>query len=258
MVDTHAHITSKEFDKDREKLISGFEAEGMGFIVEVGVDPDSSLEAIELAEKNEKIYASVGVHPHDVKSVNEGWTDELVKLSKKSKVVAIGEIGLDYYRDLSPRPLQRKFFDAQLSVAEKLGVPVILHVRDAYEDAMDIVKNHDISGVFHSFAGSKGYMKKALDRGLCLGVGGMATFKKNSELRESISFAPINMILTETDCPYLAPQPVRGKRNRPGYVKYVLEMLADLFGMKFEDIERTTELNAYDFFGISPNSGFKG
>lgn len=258
MVDTHVHITASEFDKDRNEIIESFDSDGIEFVVEVGADPESSFESVELAGKNAKIYAAVGVHPHGAKRVGKSWIDELDRLAGKPKVVAVGEIGLDYYRDLSPRPLQRKLFEEQLSVAKKHDLPVIFHVRDAYDDAIDILKSHDVSGVFHSFAGSKEDLKKALDLGFYVGVGGIATFKRNSELRESISFAPINMILTETDCPDLAPQPVRGKRNQPGYVRYVVGMLADLFGMKSRDIERTTALNAYDFFGISPNSGLNG
>ncbi len=193
MVDTHAHLGMEDFETDREEIIKHFEANGIEFVVEVGYDLKSSIRSIDLS-KNDRIYAAAGVHPHDVKDLEDGWIEKIEKLCKNSKLIAVGEIGLDYYRDLSPRELQRKYFAFQLELAQKMDLPVILHIRDAYQDAYEIVKNYDVNGVIHSFNGTVDDLKKFLDLGFYIGVGGMATYRKNDELRRTLSLAPVDRI----------------------------------------------------------------
>ncbi|BBJ27705.1 TatD family hydrolase [Athalassotoga saccharophila] len=248
MVDTHVHLTMEDFP-DREEIVKNFEIDGIEFVIEVGFDPVSSQKGADFSSKHSRVFSSVGIHPHDVK--NKDGLEAIEKLLDSKKVVAIGEIGLDYYRDLSPRDLQKKYFEIQLEIAKNKKMPVILHVRDAYNDAYEIVKRFDVKGVLHSFNGQIEDLKNFLDLGFHIGVGGMATYKKNEELRKILSFAPLDRILTETDCPYLSPQPVRGKRNEPKYVRFAIETLCTVFKVSFEEIERITSQNAKNLFNIT-------
>ena len=224
IVDTHAHIHMPQFEMDRDSIIENFEKEGIAFIVEVGVDLKSSKKAIKLAYDNQKIFSAVGIHPHDVKDIKSEVLEELEKLAKLSRVVAIGEIGLDYYRNLSPRELQKKYFIEQIKIAKKLDKPIIVHIRDAYDDALDILKEHakELRVVIHSFSGDINDARVALSLGFFLGIGGPVTFKNAHKLREIVKEIPLDFILSETDCPYLTPEPFRGRRNEPKYVRYVI------------------------------------
>lgn len=250
MVDTHVHLTMDEF-KDRDAIVENFEKDKIEFVIEIGFDLISSTKSVEFSNKHSNVFSSVGIHPHDVKDLRNNWRNEIERLLLSKKIVAIGEIGLDYYRDLSPRDLQLKYFESQLEIACEKHFPVILHVRDAYKNAYEILKKFDLRGVLHSFSGKREDLKKFLDLGFYIGVGGMATYNKNDELRRTISFAPIDKILTETDCPYLSPQPVRGKRNEPRYVRFAIETLCTIFGRPFDEIEAITAQNARNLFGIS-------
>ncbi|MGC8544638.1 MAG: TatD family hydrolase [Athalassotoga sp.] len=254
MIDTHSHLTMDDFDQDREQIVENFEKDGLELAVEIGFDLDSSQKAVEFAETHDKIYASVGIHPHDVVNLENGWQEKVEALLNRKKVMAVGEIGLDYYRDLSPRDLQRKYFELQLEIAKKKNLPVILHVRDAYFDAYEIVRHFDLTAVVHSFNGENEDLKRFLDLGFYIGVGGMATYKKHENLRKILSFSPIERILTETDCPYLSPQPVRGKRNEPKYVRFAVETLSLIFDVPFEKVEKITSENALRFFKITRNA----
>ncbi len=250
MVDTHVHLTMDDFP-DREEIVRNFENDGIEFAIEIGFDLASSQKSADFSLKYPNVFSSVGIHPHNVKDLKDGWTQEIEKLLKSKKVIAIGEVGLDYYRDLSPRDLQKNFFEIQLEIAKRHKMPVILHVRDAYKDAYEIVKKFDLKGVLHSFNGKIEDLKNFLDLGFYIGVGGMATYKKNEELRKILSFAPLGRILTETDCPYLSPQVVRGKRNEPKYVRFAIETLCAIFERPFEEIETITSQNAKNLFGIT-------
>ncbi len=252
MIDTHSHLTMSDFDEDRDQIVENFEKDGIEFIVEIGFDLDSSQKAVNFAKIHDRVYASVGIHPHDVADleVEAKWQEKLEKFLDQQKVVAIGEIGLDYYRNLSPQVLQRKYFELQLEIAQKRHLPVVLHVRDAYFDAYDILRRFDLTAVVHSFNGEMDDLKRFLDLGFYIGVGGMATYKKNENLRKVMSFSPIDRILTETDCPYLSPQPVRGKRNEPKYVRFAVETLSSIFNIPFERVEKITSENALRFFKI--------
>lgn len=251
MIDTHMHLTMEEFDDDREKILGHFEQDGIECAVEVGYDIVSSMKAVKLAESNSKIYAAVGVHPHDANKVQGDWISFLKEeMNRSSRIVAIGEIGLDYYRDLSPRDVQKKVFEKQLKLAQNLGIPVIFHIRDAYDDMKEIAKSYKVRGVVHSFNGSKKDAEDFLKMGFYIGVGGIATYKKNNTLREIISQLPFDKILTETDSPYLSPQPMRGKRNEPKNVRFILELLSQLFNTPFEKTEEMTTQNAKKLFDI--------
>lgn len=254
MIDTHIHLTMDDFDQDREQIVENFEKDGLELAVEIGFDIDSSRKAVNFAEMHDKIYASVGIHPHDVANLENDWQEKIEALLSQKKVIAFGEIGLDYYRDLSPRDLQRKYFESQLEIAKNKNLPVILHVRDAYSDAYEIVRHFDLTAVVHSFNGENEDLKRFLDLGFYIGVGGMATYKKNDELRNVLSFAPIDRILTETDCPYLSPQPVRGKRNEPKYVRFTIETLSLIFDVPFERVEKISSENALRFFRLTRNT----
>ena len=252
MVDTHAHLTMKDFDKDREEIVNNFEEEGIEFVIEVGYNVESSKRAVDFASSHERIYSAIGVHPHEVKDLHGDWLSILESFSKEKKVVAIGEVGLDYFRDLSPRSTQRESFDDQLALAEKLDLPVIFHIRDAYVEAREIMKRHKVRGVVHSFNGTLEDAKDFLNMGLYIGVGGIATYKKSEVLREIISTVPLTRILTETDSPYLFPatKGIRKRRNEPKYVRFVLEVLATLFDVSFETVESVTAQNAKELFGL--------
>ncbi len=251
MIDTHMHITMEKFDNDREKIVKEFDEVGVECAVEVGYDLKSSKRVASFAQEHEKVYAAVGIHPHDSESVmesNENWIETISELLKMPKIVALGEIGLDYYRDLSPRDVQKEIFRKQLKLAEKMKMPIIFHVRDAYADVKEMVKNYNVKGVIHSFNGNEEDAKDFVKIGFYIGVGGIATYKRNGKLREIISHLPIERIVTETDCPYLSPQAVRGKRNEPKNVRFVLEMLAELFGKSFQEMEKRTAENARRLF----------
>ncbi|APT73894.1 hydrolase TatD [Thermosipho melanesiensis] len=248
MVDTHAHLHMKHFNKDREEVIKKFKDDGILFVVNVATNLKDSVSCIELARKYNKIYATVGVHPHDSKDVPKKYLEKLNNLAQNFKVVAIGEIGLDYYRNISPVEVQQKVFTEQLILAKELDLPVIVHIRDAYEDAYNIIEmiGH-FKGVIHAFSGDKEYALKFVKLGFMLGIGGPVTYKKNENLRNVVRLVGEENIVTETDCPYLPPQPFRGKRNEPSYVKYVVEEINRILD---NDVAETLVKNAAELFEV--------
>ena len=257
MIDTHTHLDFPQFDKDREEVIKTSFASGVERIINIGVDLESSRKSIELADKYLEIYATVGVHPHDAKKVDDTYLNELEKLAKKRKVCAIGEIGLDFYRNLSPKDKQTEAFEKQIDLAQELNLPIVVHIRGAYKEALAILKNkndHHIGGVLHCFSGDLKEAKIGLDLGFYLSFNGTLTYS-NSRVVEIAKKIPLDFILTETDCPYLPPVPHRGERNRPHYVRLVIEKLAEILSpLTFKDIERITTLNANRLFGLGLES----
>ena len=212
--ESHAHYDDKRFREDREKLLELLPSCGIDHVVNIGCDLASSKESIRLAEKYDYIYASVGVHPHDVSEMTSQTIEELRRLAAHEKVVAIGEIGLDYYYDFSPRELQQFWFRQQLRLAESVNKPVIIHSRDASQETFDIIKSSPIRrGVIHCYSGAWQMAKDYVDMGFFIGVGGVVTFSNAKKLVEVVDKIPIEKILIETDSPYLAPNPNRGKRN---------------------------------------------
>ena len=237
--ESHAHYDDERFDEDRDTLLASFPAEGIETVVNASSDIKSSKASIALSEKYPFFYAAVGVHPHEVENITEADIDELRELSKHPKVVAIGEIGLDYYYDLSPRDLQRHWFKRQLELADELKMPVIIHSRDAAQECFDIIKNSNVrNGVIHCYSGSAEMAEEYIKMGFYIGVGGSLTFKNNKKGVETVERIPIEKILIETDSPYLAPVPYRGKRNDSRLLKYVVERISQIKNIPENDIDR--------------------
>lgn len=252
LFDTHAHLDDERFDEDREQIIEQIKQDGISLIVNPGADMKSSRAAIKLAEKYDFIYAAVGIHPHDVKDITEADLIELEQMAKHEKVVAIGEIGLDYYYDNSPRELQREYFIKQIELANKLSLPIIIHSRDASMETYEILKGHkkDIGCVLHCFSQSLEMAELYLKIGCHLSFAGPLTFKKSSKLKEVARNIPLDKIFIETDSPYLTPEPYRGRRNDPSKVRYVAEELSKLRAISVDKIAEITMNNAIEFFDI--------
>lgn len=247
--ESHAHYDDERFDEDRGTLLASFPAEGIETVVNASSDIKSSKASIALSEKYPFFYAAVGVHPHEVENITEADIDELRELSKHPKVVAIGEIGLDYYYDLSPRDLQRHWFKRQLELADELKMPVIIHSRDAAQECFDIIKNSNVrNGVIHCYSGSAEMAEEYIKMGFYIGVGGSLTFKNNKKGVETVERIPIEKILIETDSPYLAPVPYRGKRNDSRLLKYVVEKISQIKNIPENDICNITKNNAQNLF----------
>lgn len=247
--ESHAHYDDERFDEDRDTLLTSFPAEGIETVVNASSDIKSSKASIALSEKYPFFYAAVGVHPHEVENITEADIDELRELSKHPKVVAIGEIGLDYYYDLSPRDLQRHWFKRQLELADELKMPVIIHSRDAAQECFDIIKNSNVrNGVIHCYSGSAEMAEEYIKMGFYIGVGGSLTFKNNKKGVETVERIPIEKILIETDSPYLAPVPYRGKRNDSRLLKYVVERISQIKNIPENDICNITKNNAQNLF----------
>ena len=250
LIDSHAHLDDRRFEKDRAAIIARCFEDGIG-VVTIGADLESSREAVRLASRHRGIWATVGVHPHDAKRVSSETLAELEALA--GDAVAIGEIGLDYYRDLSPRDAQRRVLEAQLDLAGRCDLPVILHNRESTDDLLAILRATSPAprGVVHSFLGDRALADTFLELGLDLGIGGPLTFPKSGALREAVRAVPLDRILIETDCPYLTPVPYRGRRNEPAYVRYVAEAIAELKGLPLDEVAAATTANTRRALGMS-------
>lgn len=253
LFDTHAHLNDSRFDEDRHELIASLAQNGVGAYCEIGFDITSSLEAVALAEKYDNVYAVCGVHPHDVRDLTEEDMNTLEAMLKNSpKAVALGEIGLDYYYDNSERDKQRYWFDRQLKLARSMDMPVSIHIRDAMGDTMDILRaNKGISGIIHCYSGSKETARELLGMGYYISFAGPLTFKNASTALEVAKFVPNDRILIETDSPYLAPVPHRGKRNTPLLVAEIARKLAELRGCDYDKICDMTYENAKRVYRIN-------
>ncbi|HLR21492.1 MAG TPA: TatD family hydrolase [Tissierellaceae bacterium] len=253
LIDSHVHLDDKRFDEDRDKIIEDLKANGVEFVINIGADLQTSINSVELADKYDNIYAAVGVHPHSAKDVNEDTLDQLREMSKKDKVLAIGEIGLDFHYDNSPRDIQRKRFKDQLKLAKEVELPVIIHSREATQETFDIMEeaqDGNLKGVLHCFSASPEMAEKYIKLGYYISLGGTVTFKNARIVREVAEALPLDKLLIETDCPYLTPEPYRGKRNEPMYVKYVAEKIAEIKGVSFEELVNQTNINAKKLFNI--------
>lgn len=251
--DSHAHYDDEAFEEDRNSLLSSMQKNGIGAIVNVGAGLESSRSSLALAETYDFIYAAVGVHPSDTDQLNEENYKELCRMLEEEKAVAVGEIGLDYYWDEPEREIQKKWFVRQLHTAMEKNKPVIIHSRDAAADTLDIMKAEkawDQGGVIHCFSYSVEMAREYLNRGFYIGIGGVLTFQNAKRLKEVAEYAPLNQIVLETDCPYLAPVPNRGKRNSSLNLPYVAEMLAEIKGITREETERVTYENACRLYRI--------
>lgn len=249
--DTHAHLNDPAFDEDREELISGLPEKGIGFVMNVGCCLDSSKDCIALAEKYPFIYASVGSHPDSAGEVCEELMQTYLEMSKHSKVKAIGEIGLDYYYEGFDREIQIKAFEMQMELARQAQLPVIVHERDAHGDGMDIVRKFpDVTGVFHCYSGAAEMARQLVDLGWYIGFTGVLTFKNARKAVETAASIPLERILLETDCPYMSPEPFRGKRNDPGRLIHMAQKLAEIRGLSVEEIIAITTENAKRLYRI--------
>jgi TatD DNase family protein len=246
LVDSHCHLDDKQFDGDRDETIARARAAGVETMLAIGTGngpPDLEV-AIRLAEQHPFVYATVGVHPHDAVKANEQAFVDLRALARHPKVVAIGEIGLDYHYDFSPRDVQRSVFEQQLAIASEARKPVVIHTREAWDDTIALLRsNWQGEGIMHCFTGDEQQAREALDAGFSLAFGGVVTFPKADAVRQAARITPAGRLLVETDCPYLAPVPHRGKRNEPAFVVRTAERLAEVRGCPVEEIAAQTTAN---------------
>lgn len=252
--DTHAHYDDEAFDKDRDELLKGMRSKGVEFIVNVGASMDSARKTLELAKKYPFVYAAMGVHPSETKELTEEDMQWIKEAASCEKVVAIGEIGLDYYWPEPEPSIQKKWFERQLQLAGEVKLPVVVHSRDAAKDTLDILKGwrKDLTkGVIHCFSYTKETAREYLNMDYYFGIGGVLTFKNAKKLAEAAEYIPLERILLETDCPYLAPEPYRGKRNQSDYIDFVAQELSEIKKISKEEILAKTMENAREFYGIT-------
>jgi TatD DNase family protein len=253
LIDSHAHLEMRDFDQDRDRVIARALEAGVSHIITVATTIPDVRKALAIAQRNESVFVAVGIHPHEVKDISAGDYDELRSLAKEKKVVAFGEIGLDFYRYHSPREVQLTRFRELLRLGKDLGLPIVLHAREAHEDLLNILReegNGRWKGVFHCFSGDYDLAREVLRMGFLLSIPGTVTFKKSLTQQEVVRRVPLEKILLETDCPYLAPEPYRGKRNEPAFLRNTAQKVASLKGLSFEDVARITSLNAKLLFGV--------
>ncbi len=255
LIDTHCHLTMPDFDADRSDVIQRAIDAGISHMITVGTDIEDSKRAIALAEGYEFIYAAVGIHPHDARDITdiENVSDTIKKLASKKKVVALGETGLDYHYMHSPAEIQQEHFRLEINLAKSLGLPVIVHSREAKEDTLRILKEEKVEvtgGVLHCFSGDMDMAEKALNMGLYISFSGVITFRNAKKMPDIVKAIPLDRILIETDAPFLTPVPHRGKRNEPAYVKYMAEKIADIKGISLEELGKTIIDNAARLFRL--------
>ena len=251
LFDTHAHLNDPAFDEDREALMAGLADKGIGLVMNAGCSLQSSRDIIRMAERYPWLYASVGSHPDSADEVNEEVIEEYRKLCSHEKVKAIGEIGLDYYYEDIPREIQKKAFRMQMALANELDMPVIIHEREAHDDGMRIVKEFPkVKGVFHCYSGSAEMARQLVNMGWYIGFTGVLTFKNARKAVETAASVPLERIVLETDCPFMAPEPYRGKRNDPGYLPKMAEKLAEIRGISVEEAIAATTENAKRLYRI--------
>lgn len=251
--DSHAHLDDRKFNFDRHEMLMRARERGVSYIVNVGYDIPSSRRSVQLAGKYDFVFAAIGVHPHDSAGAGENSLEALRQLADDPKVVAIGEMGLDYYRDLSPRDIQQEMFRQQIRLAGDLRKPIIVHDRDAHGDIMQILREEKASragGVLHCFSGSPEMAKECLKMGFYISIAGPVTFRNANKLLKVAEEVPLDRLLVETDAPYLTPEPFRGKRNESAYVVYVAERIAELRGIPAPELAAATTANAKRLFGI--------
>ena len=250
--DTHAHYDSEQFNEDREELLCSMEEQGVGTIVNVCASYASCERVTNMVQKYPFMYAAVGIHPDHVGSLNEETFAKMKELFSRDKVIAVGEIGLDYYWDNESHDLQKKWFIRQLELARELDLPVLSHSRDAAADTMEIMKAHaeGLNGVIHCYSYSREMAQEYVKMGFYIGVGGVVTFKNGRKLKETVAEIPLESIVLETDCPYLAPEPYRGKRNHSAYIRYVAETIAEIKGVTYEEVVAQTEENARKMYRL--------
>ena len=251
--DTHAHYDDEDFDVDREVLLLEMKAAGVSHIVNIGASLESTKRSLELAKQYDFIYAAVGVHPSDTGELNEETFAWLREQCSQPKVVAVGEIGLDYYWDEPDRTIQKEWFARQIALAREVKLPLVIHSRDAAQDTIDIMKAEkaeEVGGILHCFSYTKETAKIFLDMDFSFGIGGVVTFKNAKKLKEAVEYIPMDKIVIETDCPYLSPEPNRGKRNSSLNLPYVIKVIAELKNLPEEEVMKITYENAKKIYRI--------
>ncbi len=254
LFDTHAHLNATQFEEDVVEVIERAKSENVSHIVVVGFDRETITRAMELTEQYDMIYAAVGWHPVDAIDMKDEDLEWIKQLAAHPKVVAIGEMGLDYYWDKSPKEIQQEVFRKQIRLAKEVKLPIIIHNREATEDVVKILQEEnasEVGGIMHCFTGSLETAEQCMKMNFYLSFGGPVTFKNAKKPKEVVKEIPMDFLLIETDCPYLTPHPFRGKRNEPSYVKYVAEQIAELKGLTFEEVAKKTSDNAMKLFGIT-------
>lgn len=254
--ESHAHYDDKAFSKDREELLDSLGKNGIGYVVNIGANIETTKNTIRLAEKYPFIYGAAGVHPSDTDELNEENFLWLKEQCRHPKIVAVGEIGLDYYWDEPDRKIQKKWFVRQLEMAREVKLPVVIHSRDAAGDTLDVMKAEhagEIGGVIHCFSYTKEMAREYLNMDYYFGIGGVVTFQNAKKLKEAVEYIPLEKILLETDSPYLAPVPYRGKRNSSLNLPLIAKEIAAIKGLDYEDVVRITEENAIKLFAIDQN-----
>ena len=253
LIDSHAHLDMLE---DPASALELARQAGVSQVVSVGIDPDSSRQALELAGQNPgKVFATVGLHPHDAAQGQDDCFAQMEELAASPLCVAIGECGLDFFRDRSPRPQQRLAFARQIELALGLKLPLVIHDRDAHQEVADLLREQDaarVGGVVHCFSGDRAMARAVLDMGFFLGIPGPITYPANQELRDLAAWVGVSRLLVETDCPFLSPVPKRGRPNQPAYVRHTAQVLAQSLGMSLEETARATSANARGLFGLPP------
>ena len=251
-IDSHAHIQLDRFDSDRSVVIERAKNSQVSIILVVGFDVSTSHLAVELADRYDHIYATVGLHPHDAKRFTPQTLREIALLAEHPKVVALGEMGLDYHRNLSPKSVQKRVFEEQLDLATQLDLPIVVHNRNAFDDILSILENHSqlTGGVLHCFSENTKSMDRVIDVGFHIGIGGPVTYKKSQDLKQVVKVMPADSFLIETDCPWLAPQLRRGKRNEPAYITEIATKIAELRQVTIESVGQTSSQNFRKLFSI--------
>ncbi|MAJ74326.1 hydrolase TatD [Candidatus Poribacteria bacterium] len=251
-IDSHAHIQLDLFDSDRSVVIERAKNSQVSIILVVGFDISTSHLAVELADRYDHIYATVGLHPHDAKRFTPQTLREIALLAEHPKVVALGEMGLDYHRNLSPKSVQKRVFEEQLDLATQLDLPIVVHNRNAFDDILSILENHSqlTGGVLHCFSENTKSMDRVIDVGFHIGIGGPVTYKKSQDLKQVVKVMPADSFLIETDCPWLAPQLRRGKRNEPAYITEIATKIAELRQVTIESVGQTSSQNFRKLFSI--------
>jgi TatD DNase family protein len=252
LVDSHAHLELEDFDEDREQAMARAREAGVDLIITVGINLADCRRAVEIAEMYDPVYAAIGIHPHDVKEISQGTYDALVELARRDKVVAYGEIGLDFFRNYAPREMQIRRFGEQLEFAQSLDLPVIIHDRQAHKETIDMLRGWKgrKRGIVHCFSGDYNLARQCLDLGFYISIPGTVTYPKAEEIRDVVKRVPLSALLVETDAPFLAPQSHRGKRNEPAYVIHAAEKIAEIKGVSLKEVEAATTGNARNVFAL--------
>ena len=253
MIDSHAHYDDEQYNDDRDMILSKMKSDGVECIINPASNLESAKKSILLSEKYDFIYAAVGVHPHDAGTCTDDVLNEIYTLSKHPKVVAIGEVGLDYYYDFSPREVQKDCFIKHIRLAKEAKLPLIIHDREAHQDILNIVvqeKAQEVGGVFHCFSGGIQMAEQVINLGFYVSLGGAVTFKNAKKPVAVAGYLPLDKLLVETDCPYMAPVPFRGKRNHSAYVRYVIEKIAEIKKLSFDEIEQKTSKKKKKLFSL--------